>query len=114
MKEADGMEFLTNNHIFSVADYLPLLCEMEKKYKAGLPMMVRRQMTTVDNAWWGVKGGRRIDMVFYQLNKASEFEKLLPQETQNAISQGMIQGLNKFPNFKTVFQNGLALTKYTA
>jgi len=100
------MAFDTNNQIFDKRDLLPLLCELGKLRKAGKPLAVRETLMLVENTWWGIEGGRAVDVAFVLLDKSEEFESRLPADTQAKLKSGSMMGeLTDYPYFKTIFPN---------
>jgi len=114
LKGATSAEFFTHDQVFSPSDFFPLLCEFQRLKALGKAQIVRRTLTVQANAWWGITGGNTVDIIFSNLDTASEFIDQLPQDTRNALTSGPIGGLTHFPNFKTCFNNPGDLTQYTA
>jgi len=100
-----------HSQVFSKAEYMPALCEFQKMQAAGKPLVLRRQLTTVENRWWGIESGRSVDIIFMPLSKSTDFESLLPLDTRVAVDTEA--GLSQWPHFKTAFQNAPDLTQYT-
>jgi len=104
-------DYPQHNQVFPRSEYRPFLCELQKLQDEGRPLVVRRQLTTVTNAWWGIEGDRQVDIAFVILSRSRLFEETLPAETQSAI-EGQV-GLKHWPHFKTMFQNTVDITQYT-
>jgi len=110
----DQCNFHVYNQVFKSEEYLPLMCELRKLHDAGRPLTVNATLEVQRNDWWGIEGGWTVDIVFALLGKSASFEALLPAETQQALSQGLIGGLDGFPGLKTCFNNPPDLTAYTS
>jgi len=111
---ASSSEFHTHNQAFASEYFLPIACQFQRLKAAGKPQIVRSRLRLQANSWWGIPGGAEVDIMFYLLDRAYEFEDLLPQDTRQELSKGKMGGLSGFPNLKTVFQNFPDLTQYTA
>jgi len=112
-KKASQVVFNTHNQVFHSRHFLPFACELQTLKKNGKPQFIHKNLTVVDNTWWGIKGGWTVDIAFFLLDKATDFEHQLPWDVQGALALGPAGGLFNFPNFKTMFQNLLDLTFYS-
>jgi len=96
--------YWSQNQVFAKADLFPILCELWRLLKAGRPQVVRRQLAVQANAWWGIQGGWTVDIIFVMLDRSSEFDSLLPEETQQELKRGTMGSFPHFPNYKTMFE----------
>lgn len=100
----------SNNQIFDTSLLFSLFCDAQKLKKAGKPVMVYREYTTLKNQHWGIEAGKRVKIVFSWVEKTSNWEAQLPNETQQAINDGKFDSLgNKrgFPYLRSL--NGTSL-----
>jgi len=96
---------LSKNQVFAHADFLPFVCAFQTLKKAGKPTVHEASLVTLPNEWWGIQGGMKIELIAIYNDKCESFERSLPVDTQNALrSRG---NFAYFPNFKTLFENGL-------
>lgn len=114
LKSSTAYEYLTNNQVFASSEFYPLLCQLAGLKNTGKPLVARRNLIVQANPWWGLRGGYTVDVVFYVLETSYDFVDALPRDTRDALSSGPIGGLERFPLYKTVFQNFPDLTSYTA
>lgn len=102
-----------NNKVFPEDKLQPLLCEFEKLVQQGKPAVVKQTLQLQKNDWWGIAGGREVELVWFYNEKCTDFENKLPAETKAEISKGEGGAFANFPQYKTMFQNGEELTSYT-
>jgi len=102
-----------HNHVFLMEQMEDLFCQVQMLMDEGKPAVVRGKYTTINNSFWGISANRSVEVMWVLLTKCSEFEKKLPQETQEAIQLGDDGPFANFPHFKTAFQNGKDITMYT-
>jgi len=114
LKKDNIAEFLGNNQVFAQAALFPILCALQGLKKAGKPLVWQGSLQVQPNAWWGIPGGNTVDLAIFWLDESTEFEGMLPEDTQKALGAGPAGGLEDFPNFRTCFQNPPDLTALTA
>eukprot|EP00928_Gymnodinium_smaydae_P081241 TRINITY_DN64795_c0_g1_i1.p1 TRINITY_DN64795_c0_g1~~TRINITY_DN64795_c0_g1_i1.p1 ORF type:complete len:900 (-),score=220.23 TRINITY_DN64795_c0_g1_i1:75-2651(-) len=105
-------ETLTKNQVFPKEELAPLLCDLQTLKKAGKPTIVLKHLDIVENSWWGVRASKA-SVLFCYSEKISDFEALLPEDTQKAIHRGSWGPFSGYPQYNFVFQNppeGTALT----
>jgi len=100
-----NMGFFGNNRVFAEDQVFPLLCELSRLQGEGLPLVAKQTLTVEANAWWGLRGGAAVEVAFVLLGKSTRFEALLPNETMFEIEKGETGSLDRFPNYRTIFQN---------
>jgi hypothetical protein len=105
--------FWSQNQVFAKADLFPILCKLWRLTKAGKPQVVRERLAVQANAWWGIQGGWTVDIIFVMLDRSSEFDSLLPEETQEELKRGTMGKFPHFPNYNTIFET-MDLTALTA
>jgi len=96
--------YWSQNQVFAKADFFPILCKLWRLTKAGKPQVVRQQLPVQANAWWGIQGGWTVDIIFVLLDGSSEFDSLLPEETQRELKRGTMGKFPHFPSYKTIFE----------
>jgi len=105
--------YWSQNQVFAKADFFPILCKLWRLVKAGKPQVVRQQLAVQANAWWGIQGGWTVDIIIILLDRSSEFDLLLPEETQRELKRGLMGEFPHFPNYNTIFET-TDLTALTA
>lgn len=73
------------NQIFSTSDYPALVKDLQAAQSVGKGIIVRTTLTTVENRWWGVKGGIQADITFVILGRLSVWESLLSDEMRKLV-----------------------------
>jgi len=97
---------LTNNQVFEKRALIELVRKLVALKKAGQPAVVRFSLEVLGNAWWGITGGRTVDILLMYLEKTSDFEAQLPADTQTAL--GSADGpFANYPIYDTLGENGL-------
>eukprot|EP00927_Polykrikos_kofoidii_P065201 TRINITY_DN60989_c0_g1_i1.p1 TRINITY_DN60989_c0_g1~~TRINITY_DN60989_c0_g1_i1.p1 ORF type:complete len:780 (+),score=80.03 TRINITY_DN60989_c0_g1_i1:180-2342(+) len=110
-----GSGYLSNNQVFSKEDYMTVGCELQKLRDAGKPAVYRSKLRILDNDFWGITGGWKVDLTFVYNEWCEDFVSLLPPPTQELARIGREGSgeLAHFPFIKTMFENyfeAIALT----
>ena len=82
-----GQDF-SRNKVFKTIYYPHVVRELQKAQATGNGAIATLKLTTVDNDWWGVKGGQEVEVTFVYLSKSTEFENLLPDEVKDVVATG--------------------------
>ena len=82
-----GQDF-SKNKVFRTIHYPHVVRELQKAQATGNGAVATVKLTTVDNDWWGVKGGQEVQVTFVYLSKATEFEDALPDEVKEVVATG--------------------------
>jgi len=77
-----------HNQVFEKSSFQRLVHGLQQAQSQGKFPVTALTLTTVDNSRYGVKAGAKIELIFFYLSKATEFEDLLPTDTQQSIQQG--------------------------
>ena len=92
-----------NNQVFESEDFKNLLVGLaEASSSAGNddlsthPAIFRQQLTTVENPWFGVSGGRCVTVVWVYLNDSSRWRGQVSDEVERVVEATV-----KFPNYST-------------
>lgn len=99
--------YYTKNQVFAKQALLPLVRQMASLKKDGKPIVLRVQLEVEQNGWWGIQGGRSVDIIFVYLQKVADFEKSLPSDTQDEINK---EEDGAFPGYP-IYATGLANLK---
>lgn len=100
----------SNNQIFDTSLLFSLFCDAQKLKKDGKPVVVYREYTTLKNRHWGIEAGKRVKIVFSWVEKSSNWEEQLPNETQQAINNGTFDSVGNrrgFPYLRSL--NGTSI-----
>jgi len=79
----------SNNQVFATPTLFPIICEAATKRDLGLPATVySTDLVTLENKYWGIKAGQKVNILWVFTEKTTGFEALLPQATQESINNG--------------------------
>jgi len=87
------------NHVFEADGFDAVLAGLASAAGSDLatgPAVVRTELTTVDNAWFGIRGGRKVTVVWYVLGPVSDWNDKLSSDVH-----GVVDKLHGFPNYST-------------
>lgn len=103
-----------NNQVFPTEEFADLVIALQAAKIAEDPLIAVREHRVLDNAWWGIRGGRTVRVAWVYLDRVPRFEALLPSRTAayiglgNTISTGPFQ---EFPNYETIGANLFSITR---
>ncbi len=117
-EDQDGLA-LAYNQVFPTGDLTELVAELQAAKRRGDPLVSVREHELLDNPWWRIRGGRKIEVAWVYLDRVPRFEARLPADTQRAIEAGhrMVRTgpCRKFPHYDTMganFGDLIRLTPY--
>lgn len=93
--------YYSHNQVFLKEKLLHVVKEIASLKKQGRPAVVRAQLEVVENRWWGIMGGRSVDLLIIYLEKVADFEEALPADTQHELSKGKDGSLSGYPILST-------------
>lgn len=97
---------LTKNQVFKKSALLNVVRQLVTLKEAGQPAVARFSLEVLENPWWGITGGRTVELLLVYLEKTSDFEAQLPADTQTALHSA--DGpFTDYPIYKTLGENGL-------
>lgn len=79
-----GLDY-SADQVFSTADFVPLVQEMQSRQAQGLGATVTWQHVTVANAVWGVEAGWHVNVTWNYLSRIGQWEEFLPKELQDLV-----------------------------
>jgi hypothetical protein len=104
--EGSFSQQITQNQVFKKSALLDVVRQLVALKEAGQPAVARVSLEVLGNPWWGITGGRTVDILLVYLEKTSDFEAKLPAETQTALHSA--DGpFADYPIYKTLGENGL-------
>lgn len=109
---------LQNNHVFEQGEFQAVVDGLTKARAAGEGVLTRSVLTTVDNSWWGVTAGQKVDVTWVYNDRVTAWEQQLHDEVHEAVRKGnsdaFLHGpLELFPNYKTAGENTLDIVELT-
>lgn len=98
--------FLSHNQVFPTARLAPLLCELQKLKGAGKPLVHHVSLTTQENHWWHIEGGREIELIINYADYCGDFQAKLSDEARSKIRQMSSWWHVDYPYYETgIFLN---------
>eukprot|EP00437_Effrenium_voratum_P004440 CAMPEP_0181432902 /NCGR_PEP_ID=MMETSP1110-20121109/19011_1 /TAXON_ID=174948 /ORGANISM="Symbiodinium sp., Strain CCMP421" /LENGTH=664 /DNA_ID=CAMNT_0023556329 /DNA_START=53 /DNA_END=2047 /DNA_ORIENTATION=- len=87
--EFAGFDY-SNNQVFDTQDLFPIICEAtQKRDLLGQPATVySTDLVTLENKFWGIKAGKKVNILWVFTEKTTNFEALLPEATRESINNG--------------------------
>jgi hypothetical protein len=108
-----------NNQVFATADYSRVVGALQAAKRKGGAVLAVTELTTVENAWWGVKAGHVVRVCWMYLDRSAVWEARL---TSHRVRWNIWRGrhcklfagpLRGFPHYSTIDENGLRLISLT-
>jgi len=104
--EGSFSQQITQNQVFKKSALLQVVRQLVVLKEAGQPAVARFRLEILENPWWGIAGGRTVDILLVYLEKTSDFEAKLPADTQTALHSTDVPFAD-YPIYKTLGENGL-------
>lgn len=82
------------NHIFVSSQFQELIEGLLEVSSKGFGTYYRKKWLTVDNPFYGIRGGQYVDVTFYLLQPSKEWEGRLPAETYDKVFQSKLSSSN--------------------
>lgn len=76
---------IEKNQVFATADYYPVVHAMQAAQAEGKGLVHSVNLTTVENAWWGVPAGITAEITFVYLSRLSQWEAQLSADMQARV-----------------------------
>lgn len=73
------------DQIFATSDYATVIKGLQAAQSTGTGIFYRTKLSTVENTWWGVKGGVEVDITFMVLGRLSVWESRLDAEMRKLV-----------------------------
>jgi hypothetical protein len=74
--------FLT---VFEPSEFADLWAQIQELKSANASVVVRGNFTVLDNPHWGIKGGRKVQIVFVIAHRVNDFHRGLPEHTEKYL-----------------------------
>jgi len=84
--------------VFNSSDFPVLWSKMNSLKEQGQPVVVRQNVSVVDNPHFGIEGGWTAEIVFVVATPVPEFYDALPNETKTILSKKIAKDKAFFPN----------------
>lgn len=103
---------MERNQVFAAADYSRVVTALQTVQQVGTGIFASFNLTTVENAWWGIPAGLTFEVTFAYLGRLKQWEALLspemrelvvPQDNAADLSVLIDHGpFRHFPNYATL------------
>jgi len=99
------------NQIFRKEQYHDFLCKAQTLVSEGKPVVIADSYEIIDNSFWGTTSSViKADIVWIVNQKCTDFESLLPSETQQALNTS---DFPDYPYYPTMLTNDNQVTTMT-
>ena len=102
---------LEKNQVFATADYARVITALQTAQQVGRGIFATLNLTTVENAWWGIPAGQTFEITFSYLGRLPQWEaRLTPEMYKLAVPSEDAQDLSvdvgsgpfkNFPHYNT-------------
>jgi hypothetical protein len=112
---AKGSEDMYQNQIFPESDLNDLMAQFVEAKKNGHSLIAQTSHTTLQNDWWGIPAGRKVEIVWIYNENANDYLEQLEWEIRDQIKDlGGRPDFPKFPHYRTVMENTGHLVELSA
>ena len=110
----------SRNQVFTQEDFIPVASALQAAKRAGGAALTNAELQVQENAWWGVEGGWKVQVLWYYLDRVPVWESQLGQPIRKAIRKGNRRWplfghgpFKAFPHYATMGENLLDLVELT-
>lgn len=93
--------YYSHNQVFKKESLLPVVKTIAACKSKGKPAVLRVTLDVMQNTWWGIEGGRSLEVLIIYLEKVADFEDSLPSDTQHELAKGWRGSLPDYPIYET-------------
>ena len=73
------------NRYFAAEDFPAVIASLQAAQRTGKGAVATARLKTVENEWYGTKGGEQVLLTVVYLSRASEWERQLPAEGRKEV-----------------------------
>ena len=85
-KESYDRNFMYyKNQVFAKSDYNNVIKAMQASQAKGTGIIATVDLVTIENAWWGIPAGRKVQVTFVYLGRLSAWESKLSADMQSRV-----------------------------
>jgi hypothetical protein len=66
--------YYVRDQVFSYSDYEPVVLALQDAQAKGKGILATFNLTTVENAWWGIPAGQQVEVTFSMLGRLTQWE----------------------------------------
>mmetsp|Transcript_25822 Transcript_25822/g.56115 ORF Transcript_25822/g.56115 Transcript_25822/m.56115 type:complete len:464 (-) Transcript_25822:70-1461(-) len=75
----------THNQVFPRHEFPKLVGRMQEAQKEGRGIVVRHNLETIENTYWGIPAGHNVTVTWVYLSRCTEWEKQLPKPVRELV-----------------------------
>lgn len=75
----------SKDQFFSTAEWVPFVTELQAAQQAGNGIVVTKNLTTIENSWWGIAAGIEAEISFVYLGRLASWEAQLSEEMRTLL-----------------------------
>ncbi len=101
--DSEGLGDMYQNQVFAESDFRGVMKQFVEAKKNGHSIIAQSSHTTLQNDWWGIPAGRKVDVIWVYNDNVEDYLKQLEWEIRDQIT--LMNGrpdFHDFPNYKTV------------
>lgn len=109
------------DHVFERDQFVPFVKAMQASADAGNGIVVTQELRLVDNPFWGIRGGRSVNVTWLYLSRAFNWEAQLPEFLRPVVvpsgpntTENVIDKSSPYPMFPNIPTSVLGLSKAQA
>lgn len=68
--------------VFEPSEFAKFWAKVKELYIANKPIVIRDKFTVVDNPWFGIKGGRQVEIIWALMTPVAQWRDALPARTK--------------------------------
>merc|ERR1712187_53224 len=98
-------DYLSHNQVFKKSQLLPLVKRIVDLKSRGQPAVLHAKLEVQEKKWWGITGGRDVEIILIYLEEVRDFEESLPSDTRSELKMGENGQFSSFPIYETAIGN---------
>jgi len=75
----------SRNQVFAAADFPRVVAAMQGAQATGKGIVVTTELETIENKWWGLQKGHRVNVTWVYLSRAPDWEARLPLDLRRLV-----------------------------
>ena len=95
------------NQVFSKNDFNKVYNGLSEAKKQGKTVMTKTNLITVENDWWGIPKGQKVEILWVYNETVPEWQNQLKAPVLDEICLGSQGEFLDFPLYKLMFENGI-------
>ena len=93
----------SRNQVFDSSQFVPFCVAMQKAIANGNGGVVLMELNVVENKYWGIQGGRSVNVTWYMTSRVYNWEAQLPSWLKSDVVPGGPQDPTNLPSTKSKY-----------